>query len=854
MNYNYNFSANAINPNAVGTRLFKGSTNLTVTKNNSVTEQALNMTITFNDPYKQFSLEELRTIDYIVNRNMRNQPNQFGGFNNGQNSLWNNTGKENFNNNVFSTNNQNGIFNSNCGMNNSTTDMMRNMGLAPPTNFNANSSNMNMDINQTQKFNNPFGGVSNNSNIFANNGGGNSNMNTNVVMNNNSNSNQGLMSRNIFGNSNTSTTTSNTLFLPNTNIFANNNSSTLGSLGNNQNVSNTSPFGNNNNNASSNNAFFNNNNTTGMNNNSNGFTITNSLFMPSQNKGGSTMPLGSVNNNNMTNTNMSNNTNIAQSTTSPFSFNPQPPQSTSNPLSNISTLPQFSKPQTAPINQSTSLPNPPLFNSSSFFKPQTNPPNPTANTSIPSGSSLLRPSNPPPQTIPLSTSIPIDPSKLYSMTNPLVNSLILQDKINSIAMNKENIDINLSSSYISPIYSPLSDIFHSLEKLNDTVKHSLHNESKGPLILESERSYSNKPSVIFIKDMDDYKRYLAKENANVIQPNKTIIDFSGRKSLYKSSSSRKKKLDLDSIERLGNEVYSKISYPRSVKGSFHMYKESNKFKGGLLYRKGSDEKRTKSTDTHSIKEEEPIIIQENEPLNKTIVKENKLITFCKFEFDKRGMESYQYKHLLEGLENHIKTNISITIIETETVSSMIKLISSSLCNFFPISSAEFTSHITLSQNDKPFTSSLSVKLISLEIPITVSLSPDITTALPLISKYNSSPSLSQMEELSYESLFSLNEFSIFNSNGRVSFLQSVDVSNVNFDEFITLDPLNVSISSKNERYVKFSGVKVQIEIFNMKINSEHVYKQIKEKLEKEGATMTSYDKEKKVLKFTNVIN
>ena len=40
----------------------------------------------------------------------------------------------------------------------------------------------------------------------------------------------------------------------------------------------------------------------------------------------------------------------------------------------------------------------------------------------------------------------------------------------------------------------------------------------------------------------------------------------------------------------------------------------------------------------------------------------------------------------------------------------------------------------------------------------------------------------------------------------------------------------------------------------MKINSEHVYKQIKEKLEKEGATMSSYDKETKVLKFTNVIN
>ena len=80
------------------------------------------------------------------------------------------------------------------------------------------------------------------------------------------------------------------------------------------------------------------------------------------------------------------------------------------------------------------------------------------------------------------------------------------------------------------------------------------------------------------------------------------------------------------------------------------------------------------------------------------------------------------------------------------------------------------------------------------------------------------------------------------------------MSNVNFDEFITLDPLNVSISSKNEKYVKFSGVKVQIEIFNMKINSEHVYKQIKEKLDKEGATMSSYDKETKVLKFTNVIN
>ena len=45
-----------------------------------------------------------------------------------------------------------------------------------------------------------------------------------------------------------------------------------------------------------------------------------------------------------------------------------------------------------------------------------------------------------------------------------------------------------------------------------------------------------------------------------------------------------------------------------------------------------------------------------------------------------------------------------------------------------------------------------------------------------------------------------------------------------------------------------------IKIFNMKINSEHVYKQIKEKLEKEGATMSSYDKETKVLKFTNVIN
>ena len=847
MNYNYNFSA--INPNAIGTRLYKGSSNLTTAKLNSATEQMLTAVITFNEPYNSFSFEELRTIDYIVNRNMRNQPNQFGAFNNGQNSLWNNTGKENFNNNAFSTNNQNGMFNSNCGMNNGTTDMMRNMGLTPSTNFNANNSNMNVDMNQTQKFNNPFGGASNNSNIFGNNGG-NANMNSNVVMNNNTNTNQGLMGRNIFGNSNTSAnTSSNTLFLPNTNIFANNNSSTLGQLGNNQNMSNTSPFGNNNNTSSSN-SFFNNNNTTGMNNNnSNSFTITNSLFMPPQNKGGSTMPLGSVNSNNMTNTNMSN-TNMAQST-SPFSFNPQPPQSTSNPLSNPNTLPQIIKPQTAPVNQSSSLPNPPLFNSSSFFKPQTNPPNPTANTSIPSGSSLLRPSNPPPQNIPLSSSIPIDPSKLMSMTNPLVTSLILQEKINSIAMNKENIDINLSSSYISPIYSPLSDIFHSLEKLNETVKHSLHNESKGPLILESERSYSNKPNVIFIKDMDDYNRYLAKENA--IQPNKNIIDFSGRKSLYKSSS-QKKKLDLDSIEKLGNEVYSKISYPRSVKGSFHMYKASNKFKGSMLYRKGSDEKRTKSTDTHSIKEEEPITIQESVIENKITVKENKLITFCKFEFDKKGMESYKYKHLLEGLVNHIKTNISITIIETETVSSMIKLISSSLSNFFPISTAEFISHITLCQNDKPFTSSLSVKLISLEIPITVSISPDIATALPLISKYNSSPSLSQMEMMSYESLFSMNNFSIFNSNGRISFLQTVDVSNVNFDEFITLDPLNVSISSKNEKYVKFSGVKVQIEIFNMKINSEHVYKQIKEKLEKEGATMSSYDKETKVLKFTNVIN
>ena len=77
---------------------------------------------------------------------------------------------------------------------------------------------------------------------------------------------------------------------------------------------------------------------------------------------------------------------------------------------------------------------------------------------------------------------------------------------------------------------------------------------------------------------------------------------------------------------------------------------------------------------------------------------------------------------------------------------------------------------------------------------------------------------------------------------------------MNFDEFITLDPLNVNISSKDERYVKFTGVRVQLEIFNMKINNEHLNKKVKETLEKEGATRISYDKDKKVLSFVNVIN
>ena len=833
-----------------------------------------------NPPYNMFSPDELRLIDYKLKASFKNQ-NQISGWNNDLNR-----NKENWNNNA----NQNFFEKQNFGMPN-TNMSNSNTGLFKPNNFGCppfgNSINSNTLINNNignnntgniscnsfssglgigngnictqsnQNNMNPFGLASNSTNMFNQNSSNNLSNNqpsihsSFTLINKDNINNNGGLTRNIFGNNNIASKTQTNIFNSNppnqiqnnnSSNFFNNNSPLFGSTNPVSDRINKTP------------SFFSSNNqSTSTINTLNNAQISNPSLSLLSNSNPLTCDTNQ--NNPLPRTNIQNN--FTEGLTRSIGGNQ--PNLQINTISNLPnlTLPLPVKPTLNFQNASSNL------NISSLSNNNTLPNLDISSKLFPKGTqeNIITP------TFSSHTNFSRNEnnSNYYqSLTNPNINILVREENnsLNNISKNKENINNNNYNN------TPFNRILETLES------YSLHGYQSNPKnsyenIQECEHYYKSINQPIKIVP-DSYYVDIEKEEKDFRCQNGLNCTISTKNPIYKKSTHKKIDYSLNEIERhmlkikdtltinqeTGKWKNNLLNGLRKKKLNYNsLLKSANNLKDNKSFSERLSYGETKITNKKiGDKLNDSISSIKEEPHKHSLKKEQKLVTFSNFKCEVDSNSHDKNLSIVGKLENYINKNLFITIIETKTILDFKHLIATTLSNNFPISPIEILSSITLSISQNKLEDSITINSINEKATITISIFSDFKTALPIISNFQSNPSLEILEDFSYEALSSIDNFEIYNEYGKVTFLNSISLVNVNFDDFIQLTQQKVYFTSNDQRFDNFQNILVRIDLSNIWIKGDKLINSAKEMIEKENGVFINYDCDNGIISFKTKIS
>lgn len=853
-----------------GTRNFRCNQPITTDK-----ECMTIVSASMNPPYNMYNPEELRLIDYKLKASFKNQ-NQISGWNSDFNR-----NKENWNNNI----NQNFFEKQNFGVSNTNLNNTNN-GIFKPNNFGCppfgNSNNSNTLINNVGNNNtgntsyntfqngfnignvctqsnqnnmNPFGLTSNSTNIFNQNSLNNLSNNQPPVHSSFSlikkdNINNGGLTRNIFGSNNIPPKPQTNIFNSNiTNQIQNNNSSNF--------FSNNSPL-------------FCSTNPEGLSKTPNFFTSNNQLSnaINTLNIPPMTNPNLSLTNNSnplTCNTNQNNplscnniQNNITQGLTRNIGGNQ--PNLQINTMSNFSnlTLPLPTKSTLNFHNQNTTS----NLNIGALSNNNTLPNVDISSKSFPKGTqeNIITPTFSSHNNLSRNEN---NSNYYQSLTNPNINILVREESnsLNNVIKNKENINNNNYNS------TPFNRILETLES------YSLHGYQSNPKntydnIQECEHYYKSINQPIKIVP-DSYYLDIEKEEQDHRYQIGLNAPINIKNPIYKRSTRKKIDYSLNEIERHMGKIKDTLTINQEGKWKKNLLtgvrkkklnynsllKNSNNFKDNKSHSERlSYMEKKKTNQTIEDKLKDSITSIKEEPHKHSLKKEQKLITFSSFKCEIESNPKEKNISILTKLENYIKKTLSITIIETKTILYFKHLIATTLSNNFPISPIEILSSITLSISQNKLEDSTTINSINEKAIITISIFSDFKTALPIISNFQSNPSLDILEDFSYEALSSIDNFEIYNECGKVTFLNKINLVNVNFDDFIQLTQQKVFFTTNDQRFENFHNIFVRIDLSNIWINGDKLINSAKEMIEKENGVFINYDCDNGIISFKTKIS
>lgn len=124
--------------------------------------------------------------------------------------------------------------------------------------------------------------------------------------------------------------------------------------------------------------------------------------------------------------------------------------------------------------------------------------------------------------------------------------------------------------------------------------------------------------------------------------------------------------------------------------------------------------------------------------------------------------------------------------------------------------------------------------------------------IPIITTLSTHPSIDEIQSMTKKQLRSLNNFSVYNENGKINFINPVDITYLNIDNIVKINLLKIEVYS-NEIPPKVGtklNQKSQIEIYNIfqgNLTTENILESIKDYIKQFEGTFVSFSNG--ILKF-----